>query len=178
LRYVYYRTPGTRYYQQQKWTLDVYHGHAQQQRRAMFLSIARFCNINRPIPGYYFEFGCHSANTIRIAYDTFHYLFDWTYVAFDSFQGLPPIGDVDQQEIWRAGNLKTTEEVFRRICHDHGIPRDKLITVSGFFDQSLTDDVKRRLTPTKAAVIYVDCDLYESTVPVPNFIDTFLQPAR
>ena len=32
-----------------------------------------------------------------------------------------------------------------------------------------------RLLPRKAAVIYVDCDLYESTVPVLKFIKPFLQ---
>lgn len=57
----------------------------------------------------------------------------------------------------------------------HGIPRDKLITVKGFYSESLDEETKRRLQPGKAAVIYVDCDLYESTVPVLNFIKDFLQ---
>ena len=28
-----------------------------------FFSAARYMNINRPINGYYFEFGCNEANT-------------------------------------------------------------------------------------------------------------------
>lgn len=55
------------------------------------------------------------------------------------------------------------------------MPADKLLTVKGFFDVSLTKQLKERLLPTKAAVIYIDCDLYASTVPVLDWIVDFLQ---
>lgn len=145
------------------------------QREYIFLSAARFCHINRPINGYYFEFGCHEANTMRMAYKHFHYLFDWTYVAFDSFQGLPEIQNIDKQEIWRKGKLKTSEEDFIKKVTRCGMRREKLITVRGFYDDSLTPNLKERLLPQKAAVIYIDCDLYASTVPVLNFVKDFLQ---
>ena len=35
--------------------------------------------------------------------------------------------------------------------------------------------MKRKLLPRKAAVIYIDCDLYTSTVHVLDFIQDFLQ---
>ena len=139
------------------------------------MSIARFAHVNRPIDGYYMEFGCHEANTMRKAYDCFRHLFDWTYVAFDSFEGLPEIVEIDKQEVWQKGKNKTEEEEFVRICLRHGIPRDRLITVKGFYDESLNDELKERLLPRKAAVIYVDCDLYASTGPVLEFIKDFLQ---
>jgi predicted O-methyltransferase YrrM len=41
---------------------------------------------------------------------------------------------------------------------------------------SLTQELKQRLLPRKAAVVYIDCDLYLSTVPVLRFIEDFLQP--
>lgn len=156
--------------------MDEYTAFGRAERKRMLMSIARFAHINRPISGYYFEFGCHGANTMRLAWNCFHHLFDWSYVAFDSFQGLPSIGDIDRQEIWREGKLKTTEQDFTRICRGHGIPEDRLTTVPGYYDRSLTDEVKSRLAPGKAAVVYVDCDLYESTVPVLRFVAHFLQP--
>lgn len=159
----------------EKWVRHVYTQFGLDQRRGIFLSIARFCHINRPINGYYFEFGCHEGNTFRMAYDSFHYLFDWTYVAFDSFEGLPEIAAVDKQDIWQKGKLKTAEEDFVDLVTKHGVPRDKLRTVKGFYDQSLTHELKQKLLPQKAAVIYIDCDLYASTVPVLNFIRDFLQ---
>jgi hypothetical protein len=139
------------------------------------MGVARYAVINRPIDGYYFEFGCHSATTMRMAYDSFHHLFDWEYVAFDSFEGLPEIGEIDKQEIWEKGKLKTTEEEFRLILRRHGMPMEKLRTVKGFYADTLNDDLKKVLSTRKAAVVYIDCDLYESTVPVLRFVCDFLQ---
>jgi len=159
-----------------RWVRDHYTAFGRQQRREIFLDIARFANINRPIEGYYFEFGCHEANTMRMAFDCLHHLFDWHYVAFDSFEGLPEISAIDRQAIWEKGKLETSEESFIRLCRGHGMPRDRLRTVKGFYDTSLTDELKASLLPHKAAVVYVDCDLYASTVPVLRFIEDFLQP--
>ena len=55
------------------------------------------------------------------------------------------------------------------------MPRERLVTVKGFYDASLTPQLSERLLPRKAAIIYVDCDLYKSTVPVLKFIVPFLQ---
>lgn len=112
---------------------------------------------------------------MRMAYDAFHHLFDWDYVAFDSFEGLPEISEIDRQEIWSKGKLKTTEEEFIEICIKHGMPRNKLITIKGFYENSLTPELKESLLCRKAAVVYIDCDLYMSTVPILNWITEFLQ---
>lgn len=159
----------------QRWLDEVYGDFARRSRRDIFLGIARYAHINRPIDGYYFEFGSHGANTMRMAYDAFHHLFEWDYVAFDSFEGLPEISGIDQQQIWEKGKLKTSEEEFTRLCHRHGMPPEKLHTVRGFYDAVLTPETAARFLPRKAAVVYVDCDLYESTVPVLRFVKPFLQ---
>jgi O-methyltransferase len=153
----------------------IYERFGNEQHQYIFRSIARFCNINRPIDGYYFEFGCHEAKTMRMAYDNFNYLVDWTYVGFDSFEGLPEIAEIDKQQIWEKGKLKTTENDFIKLVLRSGVPKQKLMTVKGFYDQSLTSELKEKLLPKKAAVIYIDCDLYISTVPVLDFIKDFLQ---
>jgi hypothetical protein len=167
--------PFTRQHHQRRWVQTKYGRFGIEQRKYLFLSIARFCHINRPSSGYYFEFGCHGAVTMRMAYDHSRHLFDWTFVGFDSFEGLPEIEEIDKQDIWQKGKLATSEEEFRRIVIKHGIPKDRLITVKGFYDKTLTEDLKKRLLPRKAAVVYVDCDLYASTVPVLRFIKDFLQ---
>jgi hypothetical protein len=158
-----------------RWVREEYTPFARAMRKQIFMSIARFAHINRPINGYYFEFGCHEANTMRMAWDCFHHLFNWTYVAFDSFEGLPEMDAHDRSDIFRQGNLVTREEEFVRRVTSHGMPREKLITVRGFYDDTLGDALRDRLTPAKAAVVYVDCDLYKSTVPVLRFIVPFLQ---
>jgi hypothetical protein len=153
-----------------------YTAHGLAERRRIFMDIAQFAHINRPIEGYYFEFGSHEAHTMRMAFDCFRHLFDWHLVAFDSFEGLPEISAIDRQMIWEKGKLRTGESEFIRKCVRHGIPRDRLTTVKGFYEHTLTSALQVRFLPTKAAVIYVDCDLYASTVPVLEFIRPFLQP--
>jgi hypothetical protein len=169
------KVPLTHGWNRNSWVKNTFTQFANDQHQFIFLSIARFCHINRPVSGYYFEFGCHEANTMCMAWNTFKYLFDWTYVGFDSFEGLPEITNIDKQQIWEKGKLKTGENKFVRKVTKQGIPRNKLITVKGFYDESLTPELCDRLLPTKAAVIYIDCDLYKSTVPVLEFIKPFLQ---
>ncbi|MBM3350012.1 MAG: class I SAM-dependent methyltransferase, partial [Betaproteobacteria bacterium] len=160
----------------ERWIREEYWQFGQDQRRFLFMSIARFLHINRPISGYYFEFGCNEANTMRMAWDHFRYLFDLTYVGFDSFEGLPQITPIDRQEVWEKGKLAYSEQLFLKRLIEHGFPSTKIRTVKGFYDSSLTPALRDKLLPKKAAVIYVDCDLYASTVPVLDWIVDFLQP--
>ena len=157
------------------WVRDDYTPFARSQRRKIFMSIAHYAQINRPIRGSYFEFGCHGGYTMRMAWDCFHHLFDWDYVAFDSFEGLPVIEEIDEMRIWEKGKLKTTIGEFSKAMSEHGIPSERLKLIKGFYKDSLTEQLKQNLLPQKAAVIYVDCDLYHSTVDVMKFIRDFLQ---
>lgn len=159
-----------------KWVIKEYSVAGQRRRNDIFLTIAHFAHVNRPIEGYYFEFGCHGANTMRMAFDNFHYLFDWHYVAFNSFEGLPEIAAIDRQKIWAKGRLRTSEDAFRETCVSHGMPSQSLTTVKGFYDDVLNEKTRERFADKKAAVIYVDCDLYKSAVPVLAFCRDFLQP--
>jgi hypothetical protein len=154
--------------------LKKYHDFAHDQREFLFLSIARFCHINRPIEGYYFEFGCHEANTMRQAWRHTRHLFNWTYVAFDSFEGFPEPSAEDRSEVFQKGRCATSEVEFIRRVTKAGMPRERLLTVPGFYENSLNDFAKFHL-PKKAAVIYIDCDLYVSTKTVLDWIVPFFQ---
>lgn len=153
-----------------------YWKYGQKIRQDTFYACARFLNINRPIEGYYFEFGCNEANTFRMAYDTFHHLFDFKYYAFDSFEGLPEISEIDRCKIFYKGKLKQHIDLFKKILINHGIPSQKFEVVKGFYKDSLNERLVKSLSEKKVAVAYIDCDLYESTVNVLNLIKNFLQP--
>lgn len=167
--------PFTRTWERRRFLQRIYMPHIRSEHHYIFASITRFCTTNRPIDGYYFEFGCHSATTMRMAHSYFKHMFDWTYVAFDSFEGLPEIEEIDRQEIWEKGKLYTTEDRFRKLVVSAGMPKEKLITVKGFYDMSLNEALRVQLTGKRAAVVYIDCDLYTSTVPVLEFVKSFLQ---
>ena len=68
----------------ESWMDREYHPFRAQMRKTLFMSMAVFCNDNRPIEGYYMEFGSHTGRTMRLAWDAFNSLFDFTYVSFDS----------------------------------------------------------------------------------------------
>lgn len=146
-----------------------------QARRSIFMSISIFCYHNQPLNGYYLEFGCHKARTMRLAWDTFHSLYDWDYVAFDSFEGLPEMEPLDSMPLWKKGDLKTSDAEFIETVVGHGMPREKLRIVKGFYKDSLTPALRDELLPQKAAVVYIDCDLHSSTASALDFARDFLQ---
>jgi O-methyltransferase len=159
----------------QEWLDGPHEAFRARARQDIFMSISIFCFHNQPIDGYYFEFGCHKARTMRLAWDTFHSLYDWTYVAFDSFEGLPEMDEADRTPLWTKGDLKTSETDFVNLVTQHGMPRERLKTVKGFYNESLTPALRNKLSPQKAAVVYIDCDLYSSTACALNFSKDFLQ---
>ncbi len=46
--------------------------------------------------------------------------------------------------------------------------------MEGFYSESLNDATHRRFSGRKAAIVYVDCDLYESTIQVLDFVQPYL----
>jgi hypothetical protein len=158
-----------------RWVREAYVPFGRSEREHLMLGITRFCHVNRPMRGYYFEFGCHSGSTMTMAWRHSRHLFDWTYVAFDSFEGLPVVEGIDKLEVFQKGKLATSEREFTDIMMTAGMPRGRLRTVKGFYEDSLTSELAVSLAPHKAVVIYIDCDLYASTRPVLEFVKGFLQ---
>lgn len=158
-----------------QWLTGPHEAFRAQCRTSIFMSISVFCYHNQITDGYYFEFGCHKARTMRHAWDAFHCLYDWTYVAFDSFEGLPEMDELDSARLWKKGDLKTSREDFAETVAKHGMPPEKLKIVKGFYQDSLTAELRDELLPKKAAVIYIDCDLYASTACALRFSKDFLQ---
>jgi hypothetical protein len=96
------------------------------------------------------------------------------FFAFDSFEGLP---EPDQREIaeeWVKGEYACSEKQFKRNLASDGVDLNYVITVPGFYDKTLNRVTKKRLGLERAAIVHVDCDLYESTIVVLNFITDLL----
>lgn len=91
------------------------------------------------------------------------------YIAFDSFAGLPP-GEAARQADYEPGAYACSESEFRANISAAGVDMSRVITVPGMYDQSLTQELKARIGLKQAALVMIDCDLYESTVPVLDFI--------
>jgi|AntRauTorckE6833_2_1112554.scaffolds.fasta_scaffold04268_3 hypothetical protein len=135
---------------------------------------------NEKVPGEYFEFGVARGLTFAGAYQVskkynapvskFH--------AFDSFQGFPELGEVDSEfERFKTGEESWNLKEFNKTLKKASVPREKVEIYPGWFKDTLTVELQKNLRGEnkKAAIIWVDCDLYKSAKEVMNFIRPVLQ---
>jgi O-methyltransferase len=135
----------------------------------------RFLAFNQ-IEGDYLEFGVWGGITFIYAHkhSRKHGLSMHLY-GFDSFKGLPKLEGIDIHPQWAEGAMATSIEEFTNTLELSGISRSEYTIVPGFYSESLTTKRLEELGIKKAALVYIDCDLYESTVPVLRFILPVLQ---
>ena len=150
----------------------------QAEKYLFFRRVFDFLTENE-IHGDYHEFGCHRARTFRMALTEArrHGLDNMKFWAFDSFEGLPtPVTETSVGK-WTRGALTTSESTFLELIDAHGIYPDNVHTVRGFYSESLTGELQRRFVEQhgKIALATIDCDLFESAVPVFEFIEPLLQ---
>ncbi|MDH4988523.1 TylF/MycF/NovP-related O-methyltransferase [Aminobacter anthyllidis] len=143
-------------------------------RREFFAKAFNMLSYNR-IGGDYAEFGCGGGATLTMAYRESTDVGEGrTFWAFDSFKGLPPIEQSDDQHPeWHEGAYAVSEVDYRRRCRLAGVPEDQLRLVAGYYDNSLTkSDIEY---PQDIALAYVDCDLFSSTTTVLQFLRSRLK---
>lgn len=153
----------------------------QAHKLAAYVQMFHFVNANG-IEGDYYEFGCHRGRTFRMALTEArrHHMKSMKFLAFDSFQGLPEIENdlgVTRDRNYTPGALSTSEETFLKMIREHGIYTQNCRTYKGFYKASLTNELQASLLKegSRVSIVNIDCDLYESTVPVLKFIDPLLQ---
>src|SRR5579872_7205725 len=162
----------------QAWGRDeeiTYNQISRQTEKALFFRRTFDFLTDSRIHGDYFEFGCHRCRTFRMALTEArrHNLETMQFHAFDSFEGLPaPINETAIEQ-WQRGALMTSEQTFLDHVRTHGIYVDRVKTIKGFYTDSLTTALQCRYIDSacKVALVNIDCDLYESAVPVLQFID-------
>jgi len=153
-------------------------GNRQSEKYLFFRRIFDFLHENE-IRGDYHEYGCHRGRTFRMALTEArrHGLGEMKFWAFDSFEGLPEPGSATSVSKWTQGALTTSEAEFKALIRSHGIYTDRVHTMKGFYADTLTSELQSRMlaNESKIALVTVDCDLYESAVPVLDFIEPMLQ---
>ncbi len=128
--------------------------------------------------GDYLEFGVDQGKSFIAAYHAAQRfgLSSMRFYAFDSFEGLPEIKGADAiGEQFKKGDYACTELQFCRNLTKKRVDLKKVILVPGWYDQVLNRETKMKLPLARAAVVWIDCDLYESTVPALEFIADCIQ---
>lgn len=132
--------------------------------------------MNNNIRGNYGEFGVYKGDTFLEAISAAR-LFgqsEMRFMAFDSFSGLPEIKEYDEGKIFEQGQFSFGQEDFLANLRKERVELERVDVYPGWFEQSLPS----LELGGKFSFVYVDCDLYSSTVPVLKFLeDKLLQGA-
>jgi O-methyltransferase len=130
---------------------------------------------NNGVPGDYTEFGVLQGGTFVQAWRASR---RWSLPlrlhAFDSFAGLPPVTGVDAGGQFHEGQYSAPRTAFEQNLVRHKVDRGRVTVTEGFFADTLLPERAASIGLQSVAVAWVDCDLYESTVPVLGFISELL----
>ncbi len=156
------------------WIKDGYEWFRQEKARMIQ---AAFWNVRmNKIDGDFLEFGVfegltfieawYAARSLELGQVRLH--------AFDSFAGLPiPVGpDADGPHV--AKGCWAPRETFDRNVALHGVDPARITVTQGPFEETLHFKGRNQIGLTKAAIVWVDCDLFASTVPVLQYITDIL----
>ena len=103
-------------------------------------------------------------------------------VLFDSFEGLPPTSRIeDVNPHWTEGKFAHgVDEIKRTIkmnCHvDIDSHSDNYRFVKGFYEVTLTPELRDELRNTGPDIITIDCDYYTSTKTALDWLRPLLSP--
>ena len=130
--------------------------------------------ICESIPGDYLEFGVFRGSSMALAYKcaTRGHLEKMRFFGFDSFEGLPD----SEGGVFEKGTMVCSQKQFLKLIAQYGIDTTRVTTVKGWYKESLTAQLRQTHALTQAAVVNIDCDLYESTKIVLDFIADLLKP--
>ncbi len=97
------------------------------------------------------------------------------YFAFDSFQGLPQTDDTQIPLHWRGERVFAyPRDHFERNLRSAGVDAAHVEIIEGFYEDVLTKETVENTSLTQAAIINVDCDLFDSARLVMDFITPFI----
>ena len=130
------------------------------------------------VEGDYLEFGVWQGRSFKSAWrHSQRYLPEVRrhFYLFDSFQGLPAPSGPDAGDIFQGGDYSTSYDEFLALADRAGITRSDYSCIPGWFRETLTESLRSRLPLKKAAIVYIDCDLWESTRFVLAWVRPYLQ---
>jgi hypothetical protein len=125
----------------------------------------------------YLEFGIYKGFTLWYAQAMARDLGirDMKFYGFDSFLGLPEVKGMDGE----GGEFVTGAYCSHRIdverfLTQYGADFGSTLLVEGWFDKTLTRESGKKLGHRRCSLVVVDCDLYESTRLVLEYIEPFV----
>lgn len=138
-------------------------------RRRFFWDAFAALHINN-ITGDYVEFGSYGGNSLSLAYEAISQMGSKRHLwAYDSFDELKVTDERDER--WRSslGINQGGVENFYADVDKLGVPREAYTAVEGYFSDTLPP-LGASGAPVDIALVYVDCNMYSSTVTAFEFL--------
>ncbi len=129
--------------------------------------------------GDYHEFGVFRGGTFLAAYQTVEQLGlrDVSLFGYDSFEGLPPAEGVDAVDTrFFEGQFACSRSEVEANLAEHGVDLNRATFVEGFYEDTLSEDLRTRHAFQPASVVLLDCDYYSSTKVALDWLTPLLQP--
>jgi O-methyltransferase len=131
------------------------------------------------VEGDYLEFGVYQGENMVSAWQAARVTGrrEMDFFAFDSFQGLPDPAQspVDMDGEFTKGQFAAGRAEFDRNLRRAGVDMDRVVVVEGFYETRLRDLEPRDIGLHAASVVWIDCDLYGSTVCALDFVSDVVQ---
>lgn len=131
------------------------------------------------VEGDYLEFGVYRGDSFINAWQSARTTGqpNVRFYAFDSFRGLPDpaTSAIDRDGEFVEGQFSAARSQFERNLRAAGVDMDRVTIVEGFYESTLADSKPRDYGLESASVVWIDCDLYASTVCVLEFVTDLLQ---
>ena len=125
--------------------------------------------------GDYLEFGVYQGNSMmamqeavsRVGLDRVRFF------GFDSFEGLPSEAEWDGP--WSEGEFRSDIELTRKRLTEGGVDWERTELVKGFYQDTLTPELREQHRLEKASMIMVDADLYTSSRDALTFCEPLIR---
>lgn len=140
-------------------------------RRVLANGLHALTTGSREPLGDYLEFGVYNGTSMTCVFRELQ-AFGFDHVrlfGFDSFQGLPPDADLEDEGRWRPGACCSSLEFTTSVLETEGVDLSRVRLIPGWFRDTLHEHTIRQHEIRKASVIMVDCDLYSSAKEALNF---------
>lgn len=125
----------------------------------------------------YYEFGLFRGYTFLAAFETLkdRGADDARMYGFDSFEGLPPVEGVDEGDgQFFEGQFACSRAAVEATLAERGMDWSRADLIEGYYDASLTEELRSRHAFRSAGVVLFDCDLYASTRDALAWIEPYL----
>jgi hypothetical protein len=120
----------------------------------------------------YYEFGVASGGSMKIyilalkkfCKDYNQDINKYHIFGFDSFSGLPDAKEEDSRQDWTTGNFSYGKEVVLKMVNEVGFPIKNLHLIEGYFEDSLTSELKKECEKNPPSIVNMDADFHSSTM--------------